>query len=41
MPRSAHPAYNWPRFWCPRDGVLQLDEDGLLVDPESEIAETL
>ena len=41
MPPPNHPSYNWPRFWCPRDGYIQLDEDGLLVDPESDLAETL
>jgi hypothetical protein len=30
--------YDWKRFWCPREGRIQLDEDGFLLDPESEVA---
>jgi hypothetical protein len=30
--------YNWKRFWCPREGRIQLDEDGFLLEPESEVA---
>lgn len=28
--------YNWKRFWCPRDGKLNLSDDGYLWDPDSE-----
>ncbi len=28
--------YNWKRFWCPRDGVIDLSDDGFLCDPETE-----
>lgn len=24
-----------PRYWCPREGNLSLDDDGYLLDPES------
>lgn len=30
--------YDWKRFWCPRDGRIQLDDDGFLLDPESKVA---
>jgi hypothetical protein len=26
----------WQRFWCPREGVIQLGSDGFLVDPQSD-----
>jgi len=29
-------AYNWKRFWCPRDGNINLLDGGYLYDPESE-----
>ena len=28
--------YNWKRFWCPRDGSIDLSDDGFLCDPETE-----
>lgn len=28
--------YNWKRFWCPREGKLNLSDDGYLWDPESD-----
>jgi predicted NACHT family NTPase len=28
--------YNWKRFWCPREGKLNLSDDGYLWDPDSE-----
>ncbi len=30
--------YDWRRFWCLREGRIQLDDDGFLLDPESEAA---
>jgi len=30
--------YDWKRFWCPREGVLNLSDGGFLFDPESEYA---
>lgn len=26
--------YNWKRFWIPRDGVMDLSDNGFLVDPD-------
>ena len=31
--------YPWKRFWCPRDGVMNLSDGGFLYDPESQYAE--
>ena len=28
--------YNWKRFWCPREGTINLLDDGFLYDPETE-----
>ncbi len=28
--------YSWKRFWCPRQGVVGLSDDGFLYDPESD-----
>lgn len=28
--------YNWKRFWCPREGKLNLSDDGYLWDPDPE-----
>lgn len=28
--------YNWKRFWCRRDGLINLDDNGFLYNPESE-----
>lgn len=28
--------YPWQRFWCPRDGTLDLSDAGFLTDPKSE-----
>ena len=30
--------YDWKRFWCPREGRIQLDDDGFLLDPDSKAA---
>ena len=30
--------YPWKRFWCPRDGVMNLSDGGFLYYPESEYA---
>lgn len=31
--------YNWKRFWCPREGKINLSDGGFLYDPESEFAQ--
>lgn len=28
--------YDWKRFWCPRDGILDLSDGGYLADPDAE-----
>jgi len=33
--------YNWKRFWCPRDGHLNLGDRGFLVDPDSDYGQAL
>jgi hypothetical protein len=30
------PTYPWKRFWAPRDGQIDLSDEGFLADPESE-----
>ena len=30
------PQYKWKRFWCPRDGNLNLADSGFLIDPDGE-----
>ena len=30
--------YNWKRFWCPREGILNLGDAGYLWDPEASWA---
>lgn len=30
--------YPWKRFWCPREGTLNLTDGGFLFDPEDEYA---
>jgi hypothetical protein len=30
--------YPWKRFWCSRDGVMNLSDGGFLYDPDSEYA---
>jgi predicted NACHT family NTPase len=30
--------YSWKRFWCPREGVIDLSDDGFLREPDSEWA---
>jgi predicted NACHT family NTPase len=32
------PIYAWQRFWVPRDGSLDLSDNGFLRDPQSEFA---
>ena len=32
-------SYPWTRFWCPREGSINLSDGGFLFDPESEHAE--
>lgn len=31
--------YPWKRFWCPRDGKMNLSDGGFLYDPESKYAD--
>lgn len=31
-------AYPWPRFWVPRDGVIDLSDAGFLRDPTDRLA---
>ena len=31
----ARSEYAWTRFWCPRGAVVQTDDDGYLLDPDS------
>jgi hypothetical protein len=31
--------YNWKRFWCPRNGAIDLSDNGFLSDPEGEYFE--
>ena len=33
--------YEWPRFWCPRDGAFSLSDGGYLADPTSEYGRLL
>lgn len=28
--------YNWKRFWCPREGNINLSDGGFLYDPDSD-----
>ena len=28
--------YNWKRFWCAREGKLNLSDDGYLLDPDAQ-----
>ena len=28
--------YNWKRFWCPREGNINLMDGGYLSDPDAE-----
>jgi hypothetical protein len=34
--RMAKPLYDWKRYWCSRDGHYSLEDEGFLVDPDSE-----
>jgi hypothetical protein len=36
-PKDAKLIYPWPRFWCPREGMLDLSDGGFLSDPTSHI----
>ena len=31
--------YNWKRFWCPREGSMNLSDRGYLFDPDSEFGQ--
>ena len=33
--KNAKIVYPWPRFWCPREGTLDLSDAGFLSDPTS------
>jgi len=33
--------YNWKRFWCPRNGVIDLSDGGFLSDPAEDYFEYL
>jgi hypothetical protein len=33
--------YPWKRFWCLREGTLNIGDEGFLIDPESEHAFSL
>ena len=30
--------YDWKRFWCPRDAIVHLSDNGFLPNPEEEFA---
>lgn len=30
--------YPWRRFWCPREGAINLSDEGFLFDPENRHA---
>lgn len=32
--------YNWKRFWCPREGKINLSDDGYLFNPDSDRGKT-
>ncbi len=32
---AARPVYDWKRFWCSREGSINLSDRGFLVDPDS------
>ena len=32
----SHKIYSWKRFWCPREGKLNLSDDGYLLDPDAQ-----
>lgn len=36
MPSIFSKAYDWKRFWCPQDGILDLSDGGYLVDPDAD-----
>src|SRR5437762_2763080 len=33
--------YKWKRFWCPREGHLNLSDGGFLIDPAGEYGSSL
>jgi hypothetical protein len=33
--------YPWKRFWCPREGKIDLSDGGFLLDPDCEYAHYL
>src|SRR2546428_2108930 len=41
MSASKNTGYKWKRFWCPRDGNLNLGDGGFLVDPDGEYGSAL
>jgi hypothetical protein len=34
-----NPIYPWPRFWIPRDGIIDLSDAGFLRDPTDWLAQ--
>jgi len=34
--RMSEKNYNWKRFWCPREGSINLGDNGFLYDPDTE-----
>ena len=39
LSENRHMKYPWKRFWCPREGVINLSDGGFLYDPDSKHAE--
>lgn len=39
MPPSAPALFDWPRFWCPREGRFSLSDRGYLVDPTGDMGQ--
>jgi hypothetical protein len=33
--------YDWTRFWCPREGQINLSDNGFLYNPEAEYGTTI
>jgi hypothetical protein len=39
--KTTDPSYPWPRFWVPRDGIIDLSDAGFLRDPADWLAPLL
>jgi Cdc6-like AAA superfamily ATPase len=39
--QKEHMKYPWKRFWCPRDGAMNLSDGGFLYDPDGKHAESI